>query len=171
MATMATVQELAKDTFKNHVVTQELDNGLFRSWRCAKPGTGMYSFRVLFWPGCVYIGGDLQDFVFERETDMLPWLKGAINDPHYMAGKVIAGVPREFDLEALELWIDRQVVEARNQGDDEHADELHDVLDYDPLTIESAYSSGLFDEIPRCEKFTAGYEWAIEALKWFVNQV
>lgn len=171
MQTMATVQELAKDAFKDHGIIQELDQGLFRSWRCAKPGTGNMSFRVVMWPGCFFIGGDLQDFVFERETDMLPWLKSAINDPHYMAGKVIAGHPVEFDVVALEQWLKEDAAEDRRNGNEKRAAEVEDVLDHDPLTLDSAYETGLFDELPRCQKFTPGFEWAMEALKWFVQHV
>ncbi len=60
----------AQEAFAHHKMTIELDTGLHRSIRFAKPGTNLYAFRLTTWPGHLCISGDLETFVFARLPDM-----------------------------------------------------------------------------------------------------
>ena len=65
-------------------------------WRCAKPGTGIYSFVVLLRPGVVAMWGDLGEYVLRHSgEDSLVWLRRAVTDPGYLLGiKVLEETPR-----------------------------------------------------------------------------
>jgi hypothetical protein len=69
------------------------DEGVHRHVRFARPGTGMYSFNLVTWPGHLAVSGDVETFVFSREHDMFGFFGGnrrRIN-PGYWAEKVQAG--------------------------------------------------------------------------------
>ena len=42
----AQIRKFTEESFKDHILTEESPN----VFRCAKPGTGYYSFRVTFLP-------------------------------------------------------------------------------------------------------------------------
>ena len=58
----------------NHELTVLHDDGLYRHLRMAQPGTGIWSWNVVTWPGYLNICGDIgSGFTFVRESDMLAW--------------------------------------------------------------------------------------------------
>lgn len=59
-----------QETLEHQLVVLK-DDGLHRHLRCQKPGTRMWSWDVVTWPGHLSITGDLGAFVFAREPDML----------------------------------------------------------------------------------------------------
>lgn len=68
-----TIKRLAEEAFKDHEITVE-DETVFY---CAKPGTGIYSFRVAFLPaGMIVIYGDIGEMMVQRGG--YGWLKGSI---------------------------------------------------------------------------------------------
>ena len=83
----------------DHVMTVLHDDGLYRHIRFAKPGTGIYRFDLVTWPGHLSITGDLESFTFRRVEDMFDFFaSGADINPGYWGEKVIAGRPiRVFD--------------------------------------------------------------------------
>ncbi|TXH13015.1 MAG: hypothetical protein E6R03_11930 [Hyphomicrobiaceae bacterium] len=153
--------------FERHVVTQELDNGLFRSWKCANPGNSLYWFRVVTWPGCLYIGGDFEDFVFCREPDMVKWAKMAIKDPRHMAEKVVAGNPWEFSEERLRSWLEEYAKECRPGSSIRNAIEC--LLENEVITIEDAEIG--IDDVPDCEVLTEQYLATSAALSWLLERI
>ncbi|WP_305781243.1 hypothetical protein [Nocardia nova] len=76
---------------RDHVLTIKHDDGLYRHLRCAKPGTGIYSFDIVTWPGHLSIGGDIDGYVFARIPDMFEFftLHGGGIDPGYWGEKVV----------------------------------------------------------------------------------
>jgi hypothetical protein len=82
-----TVQRLAKDAFKDHVMSGEGDG----RWLCKRPGTGVYHFRLITAPGAVMVIGDLGEFVLRiSDRDPIPWLRGSVNSFDYLVEKVQA---------------------------------------------------------------------------------
>ena len=85
----------AKETTE-HEMTILHDDGLYRHLRFQKPGTRMFGYDVVTWPGHVSITGDMGDSVLARDMDMLNFLAGP--DPladgsisfSYFAEKVVA---------------------------------------------------------------------------------
>lgn len=97
------------------------DDGLHRHVRFAKPGTGMYRFSLVTWPGYLAISGDVESFTFSREPDMFDFFGGRRSriNPSYWAEKCVAGRDQltTYDQE----YARRQVIEyfvdvARNGG-------------------------------------------------------
>lgn len=51
------------------------DSGPYRHLRMSKPGTGIWSWNVITWPGYLTIAGDVGGgFTFVREADMLAFM-------------------------------------------------------------------------------------------------
>ncbi|NHP18656.1 hypothetical protein G8767_34765 [Rhodococcus sp. IC4_135] len=70
------------------------EDGLYRHLRFRRPGTGIYGWDLITWPGHLVISGDLESFHFSRDADMFDFFatsghrsEGGIN-PHYWGEKV-----------------------------------------------------------------------------------
>jgi hypothetical protein len=75
-------------------MTVQLDQGIHRHLRFAKPGTNNMYFNLNTWPGFISITGDMGDYVFQRTNDMFEFMRdsnmqGKINQ-QYWAEKVVA---------------------------------------------------------------------------------
>lgn len=97
------------------------DDGPHRHVRFAKPGTGLYRFDLVTWPGYLAISGDVESFVFTREYDMFKFFGGRRSriNPHYWAGKCVAGRDRLSAYDeayARQLVVEYFVDIARNGG-------------------------------------------------------
>lgn len=57
---------------REHALAVIHDDGLYRHLRMAQPGTGVWSWEIVTWPGHLAITGDVGDgFTFARTHDML----------------------------------------------------------------------------------------------------
>ena len=75
----------------DHEMTVMHDDGLYRHLRFQKPGTGIYHFDLITWPGYLAITGDVAAFTFVREQDMFPWFaSGGDINPGYWSEKITA---------------------------------------------------------------------------------
>jgi hypothetical protein len=83
------IAEMAAESFKDHVITPEGEG----RWRCKRPGTGMYSFRVVTLPGAVVVYGDVGDALLKvsyyTTADIVAWLRGSYAQWGYVAGKLL----------------------------------------------------------------------------------
>lgn len=60
------------------VLLDTLDEGKpYRHVRFSKPGTSIWSFSLVTWPGRLAISGDLQDHTFSRLHDMFAFFRGS----------------------------------------------------------------------------------------------
>ncbi|WP_054686485.1 hypothetical protein [Microbacterium sp. No. 7] len=88
------------------------EDGLYRHLRFQKPGTGIYHWDIITWPGSLAIRGDIgEGFIFTRERDMLTWFDqnqapGWIK-PDYWAEKLDRGARnvRVFSREKWAAWL------------------------------------------------------------------
>ncbi|QNL30560.1 hypothetical protein SEA_SPEEDDEMON_1100 [Gordonia phage SpeedDemon] len=73
-----------------HRMTVLRHDGLYRHLRFAKPGTGIWRFDLITWPGHLVITGDLEDFHFSRIDDMFEFFRGPVGgiNPGYWAEKL-----------------------------------------------------------------------------------
>lgn len=55
------------------------DCGANRHIRFRKPGTGIYGFSLITWPGSLCVTGSMGTYVFSRTTDMFTFFR---QDPH-----------------------------------------------------------------------------------------
>ncbi len=77
-----------------HELTVLHDDGLYRHIRMAKPGTWMYRYDLITWPGHLAISGDLDSYVFTRVEDMFTFFRNQEVNPTYWAEKVKDGRER-----------------------------------------------------------------------------
>jgi hypothetical protein len=67
---------------EDHEMTVLLDQGVYRHLRFKEPGTGMYYFDVITWPGNLTIRADMGTYTFNRLDDMFEFFGG--RDPGYV---------------------------------------------------------------------------------------
>lgn len=71
----------AYSTFKKYAAEHQLtvlhNDGLYRHLRMAKPGTRIWSWDIITWPGTIAIRGDIGDgYMFSRLEDMFDFMHG-----------------------------------------------------------------------------------------------
>lgn len=107
------------DDTSDHELTVLRDDGLYRHLRFQKPGTSIYRFDIVTWPGYLAFVGDAGDFVFARTADMLEFFvpegretSAGIN-PQYWSEKLVAPRPdaaQTYSYEAFKRhvseWLD-----------------------------------------------------------------
>jgi len=72
---------------KEHVLTVITDDGLNRRMRVAAPGTNIWSWSVITWPGYLATYGDVADgFMFTRDTDMIDFFDRRDHRSYYSDG-------------------------------------------------------------------------------------
>lgn len=185
------IRDLAREAFRDHQITQNVDQGLYRHWTCARPGSGMYRFNVITEPWRLIVTGDLGVLILCREKDMLPWLRGAIDNPDYLSSKAqppthawsgeVALAWVEFRIEELKTEIRE---EAEDCPDSNWGKKLTALLGkYELLREEveggehaftqALHDSGVIDDcdFPRLETFTSQFLWCREALRCFLANV
>ncbi|WP_235872813.1 hypothetical protein [Pseudoxanthomonas winnipegensis] len=107
--------------FKKHTAAHEmeviLDQGMHRHLRFARPGTGIYHFHIVTWPGYLAISGDMGASIFSRLPDMFEFFRtpdhlhagahGLYINRGYWCEKLVAndGAPRRFDERLIEGFL------------------------------------------------------------------
>lgn len=95
----ATARRQAKDAFADHEMTVLYEDGVYRHLRFQRPGTWMYGFDIVTWPGHLYVGGDIECFTFARLHDMTRFFSAASEphdiNPHYWAEKITSRSERD----------------------------------------------------------------------------
>jgi hypothetical protein len=89
---MGDIEKRAAAMFEQNTAGHQLtilhDDGLYRHILMAKPGTGMYRYELVTWPGHLAVGGDMDSYVFARIEDMFAFFRGHEINPHYWSEKV-----------------------------------------------------------------------------------
>ncbi len=83
----STEQRVAKVFALNtadHELTTLHDDGIYRHILMSKPGTGLYRYELITWPGHLAISGDLDSYVFARVDDMFTFFRG---QPELLGGE------------------------------------------------------------------------------------
>jgi hypothetical protein len=171
----------------DHEMTVLRDSDLYRHIRFRRPGTVIYGFDLVTWPGYLAIAGDMGDLVFSRTADMVGFFRsGPGINPGYWAEKVRAtGTPvREYS-EALlvrqvteefcehahelgwplakvrDLWvaIDTEVLRGRDEDEDEARRAVRDFHDDHPDLFFDSWEWELQD-------FSYRYLYLCHAVRW-----
>jgi len=110
MTRTATPKEMFDRETSEHEMEILHDDGVYRHLKFAKPGTNIWRFDLVTWPGHLAVSGDLSSYTFNRLYDMFEFFGGdrEIN-PHYWAEKVVAG--RERTMEYSPELAQRHVIE------------------------------------------------------------
>lgn len=100
------------DNVAEHQMELLHSDGLYRHLRFQRPGTALWHWDLLTWPGSLAIRGDIgEGLIFTRERDMLAFFDheqpdGHIN-PSYWAEKLDLGCRsvKEFSGEKFQAWL------------------------------------------------------------------
>jgi len=103
------IEEAAKVSFKDHVITKISDN----IYECKKTGTVIYRFFVTFIPGSIIVTGDLGGIIFNvRDSNQIGWLRGAIESPSYLFEKIPNSIiKKEFDEDAAKEGVRQEMLD------------------------------------------------------------
>lgn len=85
---------------QHHTLTVLRDDHLYRHLRFRDPGTSLYWYDLITWPGGLLFDGDYGTWAFRREPDMLAWFaddRSPDINPGYWAEKVTAGQATGYD--------------------------------------------------------------------------
>lgn len=104
-----------------HVMAVLRADGVYRHLMFRKPGTVVYGFDILTWPGYLAITGDMGCYVFSRTEDMLDFFGSGDINPGYWSEKLQAPDGRdvrEFDSSRYTEWVE--------EWRDEYSEDLED---------------------------------------------
>ena len=119
-----------EETFLNSVDKHRMivlkNDGLYRHVKFAEPGTNIYRFDLVTWPGHLVITGDLQDYHFSRLPDMFQFFRDNPDRPHlrinpdYWSQKLVGGhghqVAEQYSFQAFkeslvqQFWWSREYI-------------------------------------------------------------
>ena len=80
MKDQACTEKRFLDNVAHHDMTILRNDGVDRHLRFRKPGTIIYGFDLITWPGHLCITGDCGTYVFSRVDDMFCFFRMSIND-------------------------------------------------------------------------------------------
>ena len=174
---------------KNHSMTIENDNGLFRSVFFGVKGSCNQHFRLVTWPGHLAISGDMGDFVFARTTDMFEFFGGECGsiNPSYWGEKLQAvsvfGGYKKFDWDAfvedlvhtLHTFNDHHSLESIRATVEELCDSIENdepgaiglIRDWDDDETELYLDPC---DLGQSKKHTYQYIWCLYAIVWGISQ-
>lgn len=106
----------------DHEMKILLDQGVYRHLRFKKPGTGMYFFDIITWPGNLTIRSDMGTYTFNRLDDMFEFFGGRepgyVNED-YWAEKLVAvdkhSPAKEFDEDLFKEQVLQNFWDQRDQ--------------------------------------------------------
>lgn len=148
------------------------DEGLYRHLRFQCPGTSIWHWDIITWPGSLAIRGDIgEGFIFTRDTDMLRFFDSGQPDgwinTSYWAEKLDRGSRsvREFSNERFIEWL-RTSEEAEHLSNFDtdfeniySIEEAIDLLDDNGITWD-------YDSVSSWEDYEYHFILALHAILW-----
>lgn len=139
-------------SIQDHQLTVLRDADLYRHIRLAKPGTGIWRFDLITWPGHLVITGDLEDLHFARDDDMFEFFRSpaGLIKPQYWAEKLRGPVRvREYSPQKAKQRVTEYFLQRRGQFAGHSADLWRDirreVFAWDVLPYEDVMRAALRD--------------------------
>lgn len=106
------VHEHFVEATAEHTLTVIKDDGVYRHLRVGKPGTGIWSWSIVTWPGHLAITGDVAEgYVFARVTDMLDFFRSGSRDGRsidfrYWAEKVLGRSRNDLEVDSEAAFLE-----------------------------------------------------------------
>jgi hypothetical protein len=148
MSTLTDLSSKVRERFERDTAEHELtvlhDHGLYRHLRFQKPGTSVYYYDLITWPGYLTIAGDAGHYAFSRIPDMFEFFAsdhGHIN-PGYWSEKLCApshdgSNVRRYDYETYLVYV-KEWFESVSEGlTNEESADLRAALNVDVLSEDS----------------------------------
>ena len=181
---------------KDHKLTIIKDEDLYRHIRFSRPGSSVYRFDLLTWPGYLCITGDMGCWTFSRIEDMFEFFIMADNDfnkkhvinPGYWEEKIrsvskFGGPTTEFNSEKFKQGIIDRVSDYYEDNEEKKAECLEEIQDNvfryleeeHPQSIyqklyEFKFDDFYFDEMPDAEVYTLHYIWVLYAIVYAISE-
>lgn len=183
------VKERIANDLAQHTVTVRRADGLYRHWRCQKPGSWNMGFDIITWPGSLCYTGDMGDYLFQRTVDMVSFMRDSCMSYSYAAEKCVAhdGRLKEWREERFEEVLAERLAQGveytvyrydgsrikRVQDAIDEIREAYGIYDSRHDAEKAMYESGLWDgaDMPNCEDYSFHFLWCLHALKWFCERV
>ena len=190
MNNLETVQQRFPKDVEAHIMYTYNDDGTYRHLRFKKPGTMMYHFDLVTWPGFLAITGDMGTYVFSRIEDMFDFFRSGkdVNVSYWI--EKCQSYDRhchqlDWDSDAFEQWIDNVVQEAMA---DPYRIAKRDLRDFDSAirTLRSSrrekeealealtqfYYNGWISDYPEDDFTQPGYHllWCLHAIRWGIEK-
>ena len=194
------VKDRIGNDLKDHIVTLLHSDGMYRHWRCARPGSWSMAFSIVTWPGSLCFTGDMGEYLFQRTEDMVSFIQRSCMSYDYVAGKCVAskGELKEFREEIFREVLKERIRDGlqRDKGgkfakstftvhytgrkeEKSVKDAVREILsEYESYcdphdALRAMYDSGLWNgaDLPLCKDYTVGFLWCLHAIKWFCEKV
>ena len=170
----AVLDTFLKDTAQHDLVIK-LDQGMYRHLRFQKPGTALYCFDVITWPGHLAITGDMGAAVFSRLPDMFEFFRpnryerrggDLFINPGYWAQKCNTneGSKTEFskalfDLLVLELYTEHVDANRDDEGNPPAwAADLRKEIETELLSLTEHSTTAAFNAMDLFEHEDSGFK-------------
>lgn len=116
-----------------HTMTVLRDDGLYRHLRFQQPGTSMYYFDLVTWPGVLAISGDCGAYMFSRIDDMFRFFESQRDgiNPHYWSEKLRAPEQRgvkAYSVEAFKERVLEWLTDSTGDIEEDEAAELREAV-------------------------------------------
>ncbi len=175
-----TQENFLKDV-KDHSMTIEREDGIYRNLYFGEGGSFHQHFRIVTFADYLVYTGDMGTFIFKRTADMFTFFRGKAINPRYWAEKLEAsdrdGSYQEYDYLTLRESLINYT--KHNGWDKDEEDKFKSWLDCredEPKhwVVEKIYHSDFdledyltdgFDAY----KFTTRYMWACYAIVWAIG--
>ena len=110
------IREMAERNFAEHKIEVLRNDGFYRHFSCAKPGTKVYWFDIITFPMYLVIVGDIGHLILARDTDMLLWANRSVNELPYFAEKVVQSIPiKEYSEEKAKKVIAERIEQLQKE--------------------------------------------------------
>jgi len=157
---MQTYEEEVLPQFLKNTAEHELtvlhDEGLYRHVRMAEPGTMVFHYDIITYPGYLTVVGDMGSFTFSRVEDMFKFFRceedGKLHiNPGYWAEKLVA-VDRNSGYEEYSSELFLETVER----------DIRDRWDLEGDELEEAVAHVSEEAAPHCENEYQAREFGFE---------
>jgi hypothetical protein len=190
-ATASTEKRFAADITEHEMIVLH-DDGLYRHVRFKRPGTMMYYFDLVTYPGTLVISGDMGYFMFRRLDDMFEFFAEPRVNVGYWAEKCVAnsGLQRHSE-EKFTALVAKQFTEAKKNNSGGHEDDYWDhiwqrleedvlaeahsddtaiqsVYDWNDTTGETLGFEIYLDYDWDTKDYTYQFLWCLHAIQWGV---
>ena len=180
---------------RDHEMSVEHDDGVFRHLRFRKPDAWLYHYEITTWPGHLTITGDMGTFTFARLHDMFQFFNEPRINAGYWAEKLRAtdtmGGHTSFSKEKFRAQVEEQLAAHVERQDDAfridgrmarlRRDIEHDVMD-EMYSEEAAMAAvrDFYDHSGRGFTFNLDdwdnteyrfqFLWCLNAIRWGIEQ-
>lgn len=166
-------REQAVGALKDHAVTPEGDG----RWRCGRPRSSTYCFRVITSPGAVFVHGDVGELVLlHRDRDSLEWLRSTLAQQPHEVDYVLSKIPTDFRQQVFDKALAEEVLAEEASRGTDVSSVREAIADADRHEIERAWDEAWLEiqedgEFPSANYWDHATLFKLECLRWFASRI